>query len=99
MLKDTVDGTFTLAKQSDVIANGEQANNMQLVAYAKGQAVTNDASFDEVPLGQDIPPLQLIEVQGDIAAITSAQTDAGRKLVFDNEVFVESEVKRVAGFR
>lgn len=96
-----VDGLAPLSTQETNINYAEQANNARLISYTKGTAPTNTATFQDVPLGQEIPLLTLIEVptNSSMDAIAATQLSAGKTLVFKNKVFVNGAETMVAGFR
>lgn len=96
-----VDGSKPLAEQQTAINYAEQLNNSQLVSYQKGPAPANIASLQDVPIGQNISPLLLIEVPiaTAIGSIVSTQLAAGKHLVFYDAVYVKSSETKVAGFR
>lgn len=97
-----VDGSKSLAEQQTAINYAEQLNNSQLISYHKGSSPTNIATFQDVPLGQNIPPLLLIEVPiaTSIGTIVATQLATGKHLVFFySTVYVQSVETKVAGFR
>lgn len=96
-----VDGSKSLAEQQTTINYAEQTNNTQLVSYQKGPAPANFATLQNVPLGQNIPPLLLVEVPtaASIGSMVAAQLATGKHLVFYSAVYVKSVEAKVAGFR
>jgi hypothetical protein len=95
------DGSKTLLEQQTVINYAEQTNSLQLVCYQKSTAPKNLASVKQVPKGQTILPLLLIELPAStlVGAEVAAQLAAGRHLVFYTAVYVKRVETKVAGFR
>lgn len=96
-----VDGSKSLAEQQTAINYAEQLNNSQLVSYQKGPIPANIATLQDAPLGQNIPPLLLIEVPiaTSVGTIVATQLATGKQLVFYSAVYVKSIETKVAGFR
>lgn len=96
-----VDGSKPLAEQQTAISYAEQLNNVQLISYQKGPAPENYATLQDVPRGQNIPPLLLIEVPlaASIGSIVATQLATGKHLLFYSAVYVKSVETKVAGFR
>lgn len=96
-----VDGSQSLAEQQTAINYAEQTKNTQLIAYQKGPAPANLAALQDVPLGENISPLLLVEVPiaTAIGSIVATQLAAGKHLVFYGAVYVKSVETKVAGFR
>lgn len=96
-----VDGNLSLADQQNAIVFAEQANNARLFSYQKGQAPANYATLEDVPMGQNIPPLILVAVPvaASIGSTVATQLAAGKHLVFYSAVYVEGAEIKVAGFR
>lgn len=96
-----VDGSKPLAEQQTAINYAEQLNNAQLVSYQKGPAPANFATLQSMPMGQNIPPLLLIEVPitASVGSIVATQLATGKHLVFYSAVYVKSVETKVAGFR
>ena len=97
-----VDGNLSLTDQQNAIQFAESANNAQLVSYHKGQGgVVNFATLNDVPLGQNIPPLTLVEVPvaTSVGSVVATQLANGKHLIFYGAVYVQGTVTKVAGFR
>ena len=96
-----VDGNTSLDEQQRAISYAEQVNNAQLVSYQKGAAPANYATLQDMPLGQKIPPLLLVEVPiaTSIGSVVATQLAAGKHLVFYSAAYVGSVETKVAGFR
>lgn len=95
------DGGKTLLEQQAEINFDEQTNHLQLVCYHKGMAPMNSATVKQVPKGQTILPLLLLELPASTSVGTevAAQLMAGRHLVFYTVVHVKGVETKVAGFR
>ena len=103
MIERAVDGKLSLTDQLHTLGYAENQGPYKLIAYDKTAAVApdvmNKASFVDLPLGQDVKDLVLVEVaeSDSIGAVVNGQ--AGKELVDISHVFVEGEVKVVAIFR
>ncbi|MDB5764312.1 MAG: hypothetical protein JWQ21_3307 [Herminiimonas sp.] len=95
-----VDGSKSLIEQQMAINHAQQTGKVQLVSYQKGTAPANYAMLDEVPLGQSVLPLLLVEVAAaSIGVAVATHMAIGKQLVFYNAVYVQGIVAKVAGFR
>ena len=92
-----VDGSRSLAEQQNSINYAQQVNNARLTAYAKGPVPANIATLEQVPMGEDVAAVTLVEAP--TAAAIAALPAAGKQLIFHNPVHVEGVEKDVAGFR
>jgi hypothetical protein len=95
------DGNKTLLEQQAAINFAEQTNNVQLICYQKSTAPNNLASVKQVPKGQTILPLLLIELPAStsVGAEVAVQLASGRHLVFYTMIHVKGAETKVAGFR
>ncbi|OGB20546.1 MAG: hypothetical protein A3I66_05695 [Burkholderiales bacterium RIFCSPLOWO2_02_FULL_57_36] len=95
------DGSKTLLEQQTAINYTEQTNSIQLVCYQKGRFSKNSATVKQVPKGQTILPLLLLELPASISVgfEVASQLAAGRHLVFYTAVYVKGIETKVAGFR
>ena len=95
------DGGKTLLEQQAEINFDEQTKNLQLLCYHKGMAPMNLATVKQVPKGQTILPLLLLELPAStsVGSEVAAQLLAGRHLVFYTVVHVKGAETKVAGFR
>jgi hypothetical protein len=95
------DGNKTLLEQQAAINFAEQTNNVQLICYQRSTAPNNLASVKQVPKGQTILPLLLIELPAStsVGAEVAVQLASGRHLVFYTMVHVKGVDTKVAGFR
>jgi hypothetical protein len=101
-LNAQVDGHLSLVDQNNAIQFAEQANNAQLVSYQKGPAgVVNFATLADVPMGQNIPPLILIEIPiaTSPGSVVATQLAIGKHLIFYSQIYVGGVEAKVAGFR
>jgi hypothetical protein len=101
-MDSTVDGSLPLEDQRRSLSATEQAGPYLLVSFSKGKPKpTNFASFNDAPLGQDIPTLILIEIepQDALARIKAQQAAKGKSFIFCSPVYVEGVESTVAGFR
>jgi hypothetical protein len=95
------DGSKTLLEQQTAINYAEQTDRLQLVCYQKATAPANLALVKQVPKGQNILPLLLIELPASLSvgAEVASQLAAGRHLVFYTVAHVKGIETKVAGFR
>lgn len=95
------DGNKTLLQQQTAINYTEQTNSIQLVCYQKGRILKNSATVKQVPKGQTILPLLMLELPAStsVGIEVTAQLAAGRHLVFYTAVYVKGFETKVAGFR
>jgi hypothetical protein len=95
------DGGKTLLEQQAEINFDEQTNRLQLLCYHKGITPMNSATVKQVPQGQTILPLLLLEIPAStsMGSEVAAQLLAGRHLVFYTVVHVKGAETKVAGFR
>lgn len=95
------DGSKTLLEQQTAINHAEQTKGLQLVCYQKSAAPKNSASVKQVPNGQTILPLLLLELPASTSVFPEVATQlaAGRHLVFYTAVYVKGIEIKVAGFR
>ena len=97
-----INGSLSLEEQRLQLSAAEQAGPCLLKNYAQGTpAPYNFPSFVDVPLGQPIPDLILVQLpaQTVLAATVEAQKAAGRTLVCCNQVYVNRTPSWVAVFR
>jgi|GEM_PF-2426279 len=104
--KQLVDGTQTLTQQEIALNYLEQSFFAKVTAYAACSsnvppACANEAALEDVPMGQQPPPLHLemADVNGNAAPIVAAQANAGKAPVFQEVGFVEAARKLIIAFR
>lgn len=105
--KQLVDGGQTLAQQEQTLNFMEQVTFAKVITYAKSSRTSvagltaNEAALEDVPIGQQPPPLHLEAVNNDTqaSAVISGQVKKGKTVVFHERAFVESVEKIVMGFR
>lgn len=102
-----VDGSLSLDQQQQSLQFFEQVSFAKLIDYTKsgsnsnGGPPANQATFQDVPFGQQPPPIQLQAAKddNDAASIMAAQVKAGKTIVFHATVFVGGKETIVIGFR
>lgn len=101
MEKRKIDGSKSLDEQKLAINFAEHAGPYRLVNFVKDNKPTNIATFEDVPLGESIPDLIIIEVQQgeNISQIVSTQLAVGKNLVFDSKIYISGNESRVVCFR
>jgi hypothetical protein len=62
-------------------------------------APRNKATFDDIPLGQNVPPIYLIEIPANQTVDDVAKIHKDKQLVTSGHVFIEGKEKLVAVFR
>jgi hypothetical protein len=104
--KKLIDGQQDLAAQERALNLEEQGMFAKVTGYAKAAAppagtTPNEAVLEDVPIGQQPPSLHLeaTAVGGDASAIVSAQTQAGKAVVFQGTCSVGGKDQLVLGFR
>lgn len=98
----SVDGQQPLDAQERALNLMEQTQFAQVISYSKGASGTsNDAVLQDVPIGQQPPPLHLeaLAPNGETAPVIASQQHAGRKLVFQGSGFVSGKEQMILGFR
>lgn len=94
-----VDGSLSLAEQSQTLNFYQQQKGCKIVNYVKDLTAVNPQNIStsqKLPLGTKIPALQLIAIaSGNSASDVQPQNTT---LTFDSIVFVNSDLMRVAGF-
>jgi len=97
----TIDGNLKLKEQELTLRLAEQAGPYSVKTYRKaaGSAKKNRADLVDVPLGQDIPDLEMVEVAIGTPNAAAAAMRPGKTLAFNDLVFVEGQETQVAGFR
>jgi hypothetical protein len=103
MAEHSIDGKATLKQQEDTLRLAEAGGPFSLVAYTKGTSVPpdvlNKATFVDVPFGQKVPLLNLVEVPSGKSLESVIQANGGNQPVFAGLVFVKGAEMMVAGFR
>ena len=99
--KELVDGTLSLTQQEQALNFMEQISFAKVINYTKDPAESsgaknNEATLDDVPIGQQPDPIHLMIVD---AAVNVADAIANHTVVFHEKVFVGGEEKTVLGFR
>jgi hypothetical protein len=99
---ELVDGGQTLALQENALNFMEQTLFAKVTAYAEVAGTTNNqASLDDVPIGQQPGPLHLLTAADatQAASVIAAQQTAGKTLAFQGKAFVGGNETIVLGFR
>src|SRR5271165_1147750 len=97
-----VDGGQALDQQENALNEMEQLSFAKVTAYAEGAGTTNNqASLDDVPIGQQPGPLHLVAAADatQAAKVISDQKTAGKTLAFQGKAFVGGNETIVLGFR
>jgi hypothetical protein len=99
-----VDGTQPLDAQERALQFMEAAEFSRVVSYSQqpsAGATANEASLQDVPMGNQPPPLSLIAlaVGADTTATIDHQQQNGKTLAFQGEAFISSQLQLVLGFR
>jgi len=96
-----VDGNMSLNDQRQTLHLQEVTKPCLLASLEKGQQLQNTATFNDLPLGQSVPDLILLEIipPATLQSVQKDQQGAGRQLVFNSTVFVSGQDANVAGFR
>lgn len=104
--RQLVNGNLKLAEQQQSLQFVEQMTFAQVIAYSKtsrnnAAGTANEAVLDDVPIGQQPPPIQLqaAKDEAEAAKITSDQIAAHRTIVFHSVVSVTGKDTIVIGFR
>src|SRR5258706_15642721 len=93
----TVDGALSLTEQNQTLEFEQQQQGSKLSSYDKDNVQTqNVATFQELPMGEDVPTLTLVAVPA--GQNPSAVRPANTTLTFDSIVFVSNTATRAAGF-
>lgn len=93
----TVDGALSLIRQNQTLEFEQQRSRSKLSAYDKDNVqIQNIATFQQLPLGGQIPRLTLVAVPA--GQNPSDVQPENSTLIFDRVVFVSSIATRVAGF-
>jgi hypothetical protein len=88
--KNSVDGALSLDEQKNALNFHQQQHRCKVVDYQKDPAsavAQNIAACQQLPLGDPIPNLRLVIVQGTVPPGAT----------FNNNVFVSSTVTHIAG--
>jgi hypothetical protein len=93
----TVDGMVGLVEQNQTLEFYQQQHGSKLSSYNKDNVqLQNVATFQQLPLGANIPKLTLVAVPA--GQNPSAVQPANTTLTFDSVVLVSNTATRVAGF-
>jgi hypothetical protein len=96
--KHLVDGGQTLDQQENALNEMEQLSFAKVTAYAEVSGTTNnEATLEDVPIGQQPGPLHL-EKEDDDTQADNVKV-AGKTEIFRGKAFVEGKEKIVLGFR
>jgi len=111
-METRIDGSHSLEDQRRSLHFAELAGPYKLVSFSRADYETlvpgtnekrplNKASFDDAPLGQDIPELIMAEISppSSIDQVIAQQKAAGREIIFFSPAFVGGVEAMVAGFR
>ena len=107
MDKVPIDGNTSLADQRNTLRFIEMSGPSKLLTYTKKTSPAgstervNNATFEGVGLGDDVPDLVLVEVSAGENAVSliAGQLSQGKNVVFHERVFVSGVEKEVIGFR
>jgi len=100
-----VDGQNALDAQENALNEAEQMLAAKVIQYAKktsGAApgtTPNEAVLQDVPIGQQPPPLHLKAIDATSDPSLAAAHRAGLTLVFQGNAYVSGVEKLVLGFR
>lgn len=105
--KQFIDGTLALDAQEDTLNFMERVGFAKTINYTESPGdhpdgmKVNQATLDDVPLGQKVKPLHLeaVDDSASAASVIADQLRAGRVVVFHDTVFVSGEPTMVIGFR
>lgn len=87
----------SLAEQNQTLEFHQQQHRSKLSSYDRVNVqIQNMATFQQLPLGENIPKLTLVAVP--VGQSTSTVQPANTTLTFDSIVFVSNTAVRVAGF-
>jgi|SRR6185503_3659904 len=93
----TVDGTLGLKEQNQTLEFKQNTEGAKLVKYQKDNvSIENIATFQDLPLGDDVPTLTLVEVPPGKSPSDVKPDDT--TLTFDDIVYVNGTATRVALF-
>jgi hypothetical protein len=92
-----VDGALNLVTQNQTLEFHQQQHRSKLLSYDKDNVqIQNVATFQQLPLGANIPTLTLVAVPA--GQSPTAVQPANTTLTFDSIVLVSNTATRVAGF-
>jgi hypothetical protein len=92
-----VDGSLSLAEQNQTLNYYQQQKGCKVANYEKDLTAANPqniATSEKLPLGTNVPYLQLVAIAKDDSDVKPS----GTTLTFDNIVYVNSKSTQVAGF-
>ena len=96
-----VDGSMSLDDQQKSLHFQELTKPCLLTSLEKGDPTQNTATFNEIPLGQNVPELFLVAIvsPATLQSVKNDQQTKGRKIIFNSSVYVGGQEASVAGFR
>jgi hypothetical protein len=100
--KHLVDGGQTLVAQERALNEMDLTLFAKVTGYAEISGTTNnEATLEDVPIGQQPGPLHLVAADDDTQAakVIAEQKKAGKTLAFQGKVFVVNIGAIVLGFR
>jgi hypothetical protein len=105
--KEPVNGQQTVQQQEQALNFMEQITFTKVISYGEkpgkqpAGATVNEAVLDDVPIGQQPPPLHLeaVDPSANAAAVISAQLASGKMVIFHDKAFVGGAEQIVLGFR
>lgn len=96
-----VDGSMSLEDQRRSLHLQEVTKPCLLSSLEKGDPTQNTATFNEIPLGQNVPDLFLVEIvpPATLESVKNDQPAKGHQIIFNSTIYVGGREANVAGFR